>query len=978
MAKSINTMEHRDASPGEIASPSELDLLSQVPSLKGRKVKVRKVEQKNDGSYTLRDTTLFVKPRDANSEPTPVDPGVVEVDPAENAEERNRRRNSDEKELAVNIFGVKPERANMTTPRSDQTNFENLTNVKNYQGLNEQDEVLKAFSKQRIEGPAPIGEHSLDQINHGDSYSNYLRQERHTMPHLQRSVSETNVFRLPPKVNSVLNAEGVLKQEYLEHVQGQKQIVGQQISALRAEINSYLDGLQQYFNSRFDAFYDNFSSNFELFKKKCHEYRTVDTPNKSEYSRSKHDIKIVSISFLDTKRKETITTETCDLKIDSANLEKTLQRRVLTYLAENIESRIAYPPTFGSTQLAKENWSQTVREVNKTLQERLGNAGPFFSVVRHININHIGLRWEGQEIERKNSDQENLQGQQDPSFMDADFANFESVVLDPESQLRSLNGERMNYGLVTPNAKQRESIIVERDTPSFEPNAQNNNADPINEAVQMDVNQSSFKKTRTTSLNELPQVNSETEEKLEVKESPDSGTKDSSDHTEAIKNEHVQQDSENAHETFNELQQSNDNSNEKIHQPSNSSTEPKVEHIEEPLNSHPTLGHQESIGSANQDSSEPIYETLDQAIMAFLNKQDHNVVYETHCRGENLGGQTIRGVSPCLDSYIAFGDEFYYVFDNQSRQIKLFNLTGLSISSVCFLPTSTEILGLFGIGPDVKCHYQFVLMGATQIEDSTPIIIVGIFEDFVLSVLKCLSIPSAKKIDSIIPLKDGQSFIAITDSNILTIYNVLSDEPVKVYDAFQKKGVSIISCCALICRDYAVSYTSDSYLSFFEIAYKESSEFLENLPTAYNISRVRIVNNSTAITSMQATDDMRLDCIDASGNFVDIALYKEADKLTTGFTIVPIENQSIDKFAVTRLEETPAEGHSGFMTFLSLKEGSIGIYDFATQKDTKTDCSDLLEGFTSSEQSFFMRPFRGLGVEIILCTPQAVRRIQII
>lgn len=962
-------MEQRDTHASDIPNPNDLDLLSQVPGLKGKKVKVRKVEQKNDGSYTLRDTTLFVKPRDQNTEPTPVDPGVEEVEPEKNPEGKHKRALSEEKDLSVNVFGVKPERANMTTPRSDNKQEISFEDGKTKSDLIGYDDALKTFIKHNIAEQSSLGDQSLSHINQADTYSTHSINNERTTPQLRRSVSETNVFRLPPKVNSVLNTEDTLKQEYLNHIHTQKHIIGEQIRLLREEINDYMDGLQKYFNSRLDAYYDNFSKSFELFKKKCHEYRTVDTSSKTEFTKARHDVKIVSFSFFDTKRNEVLLEEPCDLKIDSTNLEKTLQRRLLSYLAENLESRVAYPPTFGATQLAKDNWSQTVNYVKKTLQEKLGNATPFFNVIRYVNFNHIGLHWEGHELEKKNSDQGTLRGEQYPTFLGADVTNFESVVLDPEFRLGSLNGERLNYNISTPNQKNRMSIPIEPDTPSL---------DPIqNESETLEKHIKDKEDPVNTSLNQIHEVYPKTDGENLVKESSDSGNKVLSADNETIKSD---------------AQQQIDQKNELLMTHAESIRNDLVDREQNPADytgqnlkdTHGEIRRDQQVQQLEDLSDERKQEilkfddeTLDQKVIRFLKKSDHKIDHITYCQGNNLGGLTIRGISPYLDSFFAFGDEFYSIFDTATGTTRLFGLSGYTLTYVAFLPTTADILGLIDDPQEATIDAQLVLLAAIRLEDGVPLIIVGLFDENVQKVLKAFILPTAKKIDSLISLKDGQSFIAITNSSTMTLYNILQEDPVKTYDVFQKNGVSIISCCALICRDYIVSYTSDSRISFFEVAYKKSSAFINDLETACNITRVRMLHNNNAIISMQATDSMRLDCMDSSGNIVDIVLYRENDKLATDIKIIPVENQSIDKFALTRLSEAPVDGPPSFMTFLCLKEKSVGVYDFVSKKSTKLDYSDLLEEFTNSEQSFFVLPFRGEKVEILVCTSQAIRKIEI-
>lgn len=951
-------MEQRTSQNEDVRTPSNLDLLSQIPSLKGKKVKVRKVEQKTDGSYTLRDTTLFVKPRNQDSEPKLVDPEVVEVNPERSAERRRKRTLSAEKNLSLNVFGMKPDRASMTTPRSDNKKNISFERHNKDAGQNEHGDVSRAFTRQKSMGPSSFTKQAT-----------HLATSERVSSQIRKSMSEANVFILPPRAVSVLNSEDEMKQIYRTHTDLQKQIVAEQIGTLRNEINSYLNGLEKFFNSRLDAFYDNFSANLELFKRKCHEYQTVETASKTDFGKAKHDIELDSIIFVNSKRNEELFRDECKIRISSTNLEKTLQRRLLIYLAENLENRVEKMPTFGTTKLAKENWNQAVASAAQALHDKLDKPGPFFDAAHFANLNHIGLRWEGHELEQKNNDRDGLKGDQLPAFMGMEITNFESVVLDSESRVGSMHCDRTNYNLATPNAKNRESILIEPDTPTLEPTS--------HEDIQVLEAKTNRKDDYPLFVRPEKEFDRLTETKQYPKDQPDSGTKGSSNDEESKVGETNDQISLKEASSLAHNQPPYNKSMDPAQNSNNSGRENQTGHQNNSGN--------EAITHQNADSAENRHEanlelanlTIDERVIRFLNKTDHKLDHVTYCHAENLGGQTIRGVSPYLDTFFAFGDEFYAIFDNATETTRLFGLSGYSLTYVAFLPTTADILNSIDDSQEIPSHTQLVLIAAVRLEDAVPLVIIGVFDDEVQKVLKAFVLPNSKKIDSLIPLKDGQSFLAITDSSSIVLYNILRNDPVKTYDVFQKNGVSIISCCALICRDYVVSYTSDSRVSFFEVSYGKSSEFIPNLETASNIVRVRIVHNSNVITSMQATDSMRLDCIDSAGNIVDLVLYRESDKLVTDIKITPIENQSIEKFALTRLSEIVIEGPAGFMTFLSQKENCIGIYDFSTKSMRKFDYSDLLEGFTNSDQSFFILPFRGEKVEILACTPQAIRKIEI-
>lgn len=384
----------------------ELDLGDRVKKLKGKTVKVKRLVRKEDGSMTLKDSTLNGTDQSID---VSIDGTVSKVEGDQSIVSQIIEQKTILTESSVlpenkDVFRKprKEEERTAATPSENPLRQSNPMFMSTFRsgfqerfGPRASTATLKTFDPNSKPPTSIIGQpqaqtepltRAVDRAK-GSMYSS-MTFTKTANGIVRAALTEETIFRLPNNVNEFLNQEETLRQQVGEATNREKLEAAARFSVLREVLLEEFSKAEEKVFKYYDDFQASFSSNMEAFKQKCNAYKADGWVAKSGVG---PQVRVTGFDFA-TQKGELLRQDPADLKLDAADINKEVNRRLLSFLAETLNKRVLHAPLFAHTPSTQEYLEEIISGCRADVARRLEGVQELVYQTSHPDVSDVKAR----------------------------------------------------------------------------------------------------------------------------------------------------------------------------------------------------------------------------------------------------------------------------------------------------------------------------------------------------------------------------------------------------------------------------------------------------------------------------------------------------------------------------------------------------------------------------------------------------------
>ena len=394
----------------------EFELGHRVERLRGRRIKVKRLVKKENGDYTLRDDSTFLN--ETNEQIQTGQSNNPNLQNLDVISQTTMNVNFNKKAEPSREITIEKKKARQSTNNMNQKSPVNKK-IKNplYYSTNNSG----GFQMNRIL-PKDILGNPKDSIVNQENNFNVFQTKKDILRNIDWApdrrnktifksqvignkggnfnLINNNIFKLPANVNSFLDKENVIKEKVQTKTNIERKKAFDKIDELKKQINFVFDDAKARISQKYEGFLDDFMLNINNFKSLCVKYKKSDSWIKNNQGEN-NDLQLKSISYFNKTDNSLLKKEKTEMCVDSFNINKVMNRKLLSYLAQSLEKRILHIPKFATTSSTKEFLNEIKTNIkNKALQEIEGIEDLLYQV-KHIEVDKIGVKYEHEILQRK-------------------------------------------------------------------------------------------------------------------------------------------------------------------------------------------------------------------------------------------------------------------------------------------------------------------------------------------------------------------------------------------------------------------------------------------------------------------------------------------------------------------------------------------------------------------------------------------------
>lgn len=363
--------------------------------------------------------------------------------------------------------------------------------------------------------------------------------------------------------------------------------------------------------------------------------------------------------------------------------------------------------------------------------------------------------------------------------------------------------------------------------------------------------------------------------------------------------------------------------------------------------------------------------TMRRNLNRFAHKNDFNFSFKPFDLGNQFEGKEYNGIFSIDDSYLVYGNEFYYQLNLTKGKIRAFEFKDRNLLFMTFIKSKFSCLRLNKtsfLDTDQTIR-DLILIATTNNSTKESEIIIGEMKEGILKIYKRLKIGTNSKIKKILPLKDFYSFISITEDGMIYLCDIGMKKTKETID--KCKGKKIVSCDILNNQLYFAISQEDNLVSIFEVKYQKSNFNKEEV--ANKLERVRILKNNGIINQIKSTGILLFEGVDSNGQFASVDLGNGDSKDTT-IKITPVIEGNIDRFFLLNNKIIGKNLKKKLIVYMNF-EGEVGLYNYENKTAHSFQIEKSRGEFCRSEQNMILNKFQDNGIEVFVVSKNGLLKL---
>ena len=287
-----------------------------------------------------------------------------------------------------------------------------------------------------------------------------------------------------------------------------------------------------------------------------------------------------------------------------------------------------------------------------------------------------------------------------------------------------------------------------------------------------------------------------------------------------------------------------------------------------------------------------------------------------HIRFKDSDSKNIESISLFLKSYIGYGNEFYFIFDDIRDKVLLYEVPNISIVKVILMDAKDMRHMDFFKNPEIEVP---VILLVSFLDLKTQGILCGVIRSNSIEIRKNIKITDDKIIKDVHLLNDQESIILQTTQSNLILASLNSKSQTKDFDTFFNHGTEIKEIVFSESMNIFLTFTSDNNISFFELRKDGEGVY-------FDFMRVKIINYSNELSNFFEIGNRFLAC-DIDGSLLEIQVRQTEGPLETKINFHKSVVPHVNKIVKIHSED---EGVGCEIVLLCDDESKILLYDIGT------------------------------------------------